>query len=309
MEMRFDGKVAIVTGAGRGLGREQALLFARRGAKVVVNDLGVAIDGSDPSGEPAEEVVAAIRSEGGTAIADQSDVSTERGVRALVENAVTAFGSIDILVCNAGTIAYDTLPANLLQDKFDQQLHLMVSGVGLLVGAAWQYLAQSGEGRIVLTSSTGGIFGLPANAYYGAAKGGVIGMLRCLAIDGEGAGIKINAICPLGFSRLFAGFSDDETFNKWFIDNARAEYVAPLVGYLAHRQCDPNGRVFSSGLGHVSEIFTAITSGWSMRGHGIEDIRDNFGEITDKAKYAVPATALESSGFMFKDAPISGGDE
>jgi NAD(P)-dependent dehydrogenase (short-subunit alcohol dehydrogenase family) len=306
--MRFDGKVAIVTGAGRGLGRDQALLLARRGASVVVNDLGVQIDGSAPSAEPADEVVALIRSEGGQAISDQSDVSTAQGVRALADKAVATFGGIDIVVCNAGTIGYDTSPDKLVQETFDQQLHLMVSGVGLLVGAAWPHLAKSGEGRIVLTSSSGGVFGIHENAYYGAAKGGVIGLLRCLAIDGEPLGIKVNATCPLGYSRLFAGFSDDEAFNNWFIDSARTEYVAPMVSYLAHPDCEPTGRIFSSGLGHVSEIFIGITPGWSMHAHGIEDIRDHFGEITRREGYEVPRTAVESSGFMFKDSPMAKGD-
>ncbi|MDO7834412.1 SDR family NAD(P)-dependent oxidoreductase [Sphingobium sp. HBC34] len=302
--MRFDGKVAIVTGAGRGLGREQALLLARRGAKVVVNDLGVEIDGSAPSLQPAEEVVALIRSEGGEAVADQSDVSTLDGVRALADKAATAFGAIDILVCNAGTIGYGTTAGVIEPEPFESQLRLMVSGVGLLVGAAWPYLVRSGEGRIVLMSSAGGVFGIGANPYYGAAKGGVIGLLRCLAIDGAEVGIKINAVCPLGHSRLFDGFSEDAHFNAWFANNAKAEYVAPVVGYLAHRDCAPTGRVFSSGLGHVSEVFTGLTGGWKKVDHQIEDIRDHFGEIEDRTGYTVPRTGLESSAAMFQDAPI-----
>ncbi|MBB4613498.1 SDR family NAD(P)-dependent oxidoreductase [Novosphingobium taihuense] len=303
--MRFDGRVVIVTGAGRSLGREHALLFGRRGAKVVVNDLGAAIDGSDPSDSPAAEVVEAIRAEGGIAEADYNDVSTEAGVQALVGHAVSAFGGVDILVSNAGTIAYDCTPDKLHQELFDKQLSLMVSGVGLLVGAAWPHLLKSDAGRIVLTSSAGGVFGIPGSSTYGAAKGGVIGLLRCLAIDGEPHGIKINAICPLAMSRLFSGFSDNEAFNNWYANTARPEYVAPLVAYLSHPDCEPTGRVFSSGMGHVSEIFTGLTQGWKQPGHSIEDIRDNFSAITDRNNFSVPATALESTALMFADAPLA----
>lgn len=302
--MRFDGKIAIITGAGRGLGREQALLLARKGARVVVNDLGVAIDGSSPSSDPALEVVDLIRSEGGEAIADFSDVSTDAGVRALVQAAVAAFGGVDILVGNAGMTMHGSTPDSLVPEMFDKYLDLMVSGLGLLTAAAWPYLAASGEGRIVLTASSGGIFGIKANAYYGAAKGGVIGLLRCLALDGEACGIKVNAICPLGSTRLFAGFTTDEEFNRWFDDRARPEYVAPLVGYLSHRDCEPTGRSFLVGLGHVSEIFSGLTTGWSSPGHDIDDVRDHFGEITDRTGYAVPPNSMTATGFIIKDAPV-----
>lgn len=304
--MRFDGKVAVVTGAGRGLGREQALLLARRGARVIVNDLGGAIDGTMPSQQPANEVVDSILAEGFIAEPDFNDVSTPAGIRSLVDHAVTTFGAIDVLVCNAGTIVYGGTPDLLDAATFDRLHDLMVSGVGLLVGAAWPHLARSGEGRVILMSSSGGVFGIPANATYGAAKGGVIGLLRCLAIDGGPLGIKVNAVCPLAISRLFEGFSDDQAFNDWFAANARPEYVAPLVGYLAHRDCEPTGRVFNSGMGHVAEIFTGLTQGWKQQGHAIEDIRDHFDAITDRAGYAVPATALESTGLLFADAPLAG---
>jgi NAD(P)-dependent dehydrogenase (short-subunit alcohol dehydrogenase family) len=303
MEMRFDGKVAVLSGAGRGLGREQALLLAARGAKVVVNDLGVAIDGGAPSSAPAQEVVDLIKAAGGEAIANFSDVSQESGVKQLVADAVAAFSGVDILVCNAGTIAHGTEPDALNPDMFQKQLDLMVTGVGLLVSAAWPYLASSGQGRIVLTSSSGGVFGINTSAYYGAAKGGVIGLLRCLALDGDACGIKINALCPLASTRLFAGFSDNEEFNNWFNDKARPEYVAPLVGYLAHADCEPTGRAFLVGLGHVSEIFTGLTKGWGTPGHDIEDVRDHFGEIADQTGYAVPASSAAATGFIIKDAP------
>lgn len=304
--MRFDGKVAVLTGAGRGLGREQALLLARRGAKVVVNDLGVAIDGGSPSSRPAQEVVDLISSEGGQAVANFSDVSCEAGVRNLVAEAVAAFGALDILVCNAGTIAHGTQPDSLSAEGFEQQLNLMVTGVGLLVSAAWPYLAASGEGRILLTSSSGGVFGIKTSAYYGAAKGGVIGLVRCLAMDGEPVGIKVNGLCPLASTRLFAGFSDNETFNQWFDDKARPEYVAPIVAYLSHRECEPTGRTFLAGLGHLSEIFTGLTPGWGLPGHEVEDVRDHFDQITDRTGYNVPTSSTGATGFIIKDAPVRG---
>ncbi|WP_189621827.1 SDR family NAD(P)-dependent oxidoreductase [Novosphingobium colocasiae] len=307
MTMRFDGKVAIVTGAGRGLGREQALLLARCGASVVVNDLGVAINGAFPSSDPAQEVVDLIRSEGGKAIANFSDVSTNEGVRNLVADAVKAFGGVDILVGNAGITMHGTAPENLVPEVFDKYLDLMVSGLGLLVAAAWPYLKASRAGRIVLTSSSGGIFGLQANPYYCAAKGGVIGLLRSLTLDGEAFGIKVNALCPLGSTRLFAGFTTDEEFNRWFDDRARPEYVAPMVGYLSHADCEPTGRAFLVGLGHVSEIFFGLTQGWNSRGHTIEDIRDHFAEIADRTGYVVPTSSMTATGSIIKDAPVRKG--
>jgi NAD(P)-dependent dehydrogenase (short-subunit alcohol dehydrogenase family) len=302
--MRFDGKVAVITGAGRGLGRAQALLLAQRGAKVVVNDLGSAIDGSSASSDPAMEVVAQIKAEGGEAIANFSDVSTDDGVRDLVRETVDAYGRLDILVGNAGMTMHGSDPSTLTPEMFDKYLDLMVSGLGLLVAAAWPHLVASGEGRVILTSSSGGVFGLKGNAYYGAAKGGVMGLLRCLALDGEEHGIKVNALCPLGATRLFAGFTDDEAFNNWFNDRARPEYVAPIVGYLAHRDCEPTGRAFLAGLGHVSEIFSGLTPGWSLPGHKIEDVRDNFAQIADRTGYAVPTSSMEGTGFVIKDAPV-----
>jgi len=302
MDMRFDGKVAVITGAGRGLGRSEALLLAGRGARVVVNDLGVERDGHGRSTAPAQMVVDKIVSAGGIAIANGADVATEAGVRALISDAVQAFGGVDILVCNAGIITHNIEPPNIQWAELQRLLDLMVSGYAMTISAAWPHLMASQAGRVVLTSSTG-MLGLRGAAPYGAAKGGVFGLTRCLAVDGEPHGIKVNAICPLGMTRLFEGFSDDAGFNARFSKNAKPEYVAPTVGYLSHEECEPTGRLFLTGVGSVSELFVGSTPGWRQVDHEIEDVRANFAAITNTEGFVTPATGLAAGAALLRDMP------
>jgi len=199
-ELRFDGRVAIVTGAGRGIGRAYALLLAARGASVVVNDLGGSISGDGSDTGPAAAVVDEIVAAGGAAIADASDVSTPDGAQGLVGAAVEAFGPVDAVIANAGIMRWAGMP-DVDADDLDAHLAVHVGGSFHLVRAVWPSMAERGYGRIVLTTSSG-VFGLPNNTAYATAKGGVIGLVRSLSVTGRRAGITVNAIAPGAFTRM-----------------------------------------------------------------------------------------------------------
>ncbi len=290
-ELRFDGRVAIVTGAGRGLGRAYARLLAERGAHVVVNDLGGSIEGDGADAGPAAEVVAEIVAAGGTAIADASDVATEVGAAALIDAAVAAFGRIDAVVANAGIMRWARFPDVALDDL---ERHLAVHTVGsfLVCRAAWPHLVSSGDGRIVLTFSTGTL-GLPGNTSYGVAKGGVLGLMRSLALAGRKAGIAANCIAPAASTRMAGEGGPD----------LPPEQVAPMVAYLAHPSCPASGEVLTAGGGRFARLFLASTPGWVAGGSEArptpEDVAAHWSEVVDEAGATVPRDLLDwSAGFL-----------
>ena len=284
---RFDGRVAVVTGAGRGIGRAHAVLLARRGARVVVNDLGGSLDGEGADTTPAAAAVDEIVVAGGEAVADSNDVASPTGAQALVDLAIERFGRVDILVNNAGIIRWAGLPdADLANLRRHLAVHL--EGSFNTIRAAWPHLVDQGYGRIVNTTSSG-IFGLPHNLSYAAAKGGVIGMTRSLATAGTPHGITVNLIAPAAMTRM-AGATADATDD----DSMAAELVAPMVAFLAHEDCPVTGEIYAAGAGRFARIFIASTPGY-LHADGAptpEDVAANWTAINDEAGYDVPADLM-----------------
>ncbi|HVY11080.1 MAG TPA: SDR family NAD(P)-dependent oxidoreductase [Mycobacteriales bacterium] len=290
---RFDGRVAVVTGAGGGIGRAYALLLAGRGAAVVVNDLGSSAAGSGADGEPAQRVAAEIVAAGGTAIADDHDVSSPSTAKAVIDTALVAYGRLDILINNAGIISWAGMP-DVDDDNFARHLAVHLGGSFLVTRAAWPHLLERQYGRIVMTTSAG-VFGLPTNTSYAAAKGGVIGLTRSLATAGAGHGIKVNAIAPAAMTRM-AGKVPEAVAAR--MDPA---LVAPMAAYLAHEDCPVTGEIYTAGAGRFARIVLAATPGY-VDGSGepsIEDVAAQWSAINDEAGYTVPADLMAwSAAFM-----------
>lgn len=293
-ELRFDGKVAVITGAGHGLGRSHALALAERGAKVVVNDLGGALDGTGASTGPAAEVVELIRKNGGEAVASTDNVATPEGAKAIVQAAIDAFGRLDIVVNNAG-ILRDRSITKMSVEEFDQVLAVHVRGSFLVSRAAFSYLKEQGYGRIVNTSSPAGLFGNFGQANYSTAKMGLVGLTKTLAIEGARAGIKANAIAPIAWTRM-----TEELLPAEFEAKFTAERVSTLVTFLAHEACETSGEVFSVGGGRIARVFVAEGPGWRQDDHTVEDIRDNWQAILAEQPYLTPTTIGQQASASMK---------
>jgi NAD(P)-dependent dehydrogenase (short-subunit alcohol dehydrogenase family) len=287
----FDGKVAIITGAGGGLGRQHALLLASRGALVVVNDLGGAVDGTGSSAGAAQVVVDEITAAGGEAVADTNSVATPEGGAAIVDTAISAFGRIDIVINNAGILrdkSFHNMEPDLMNPVFD--VHL--KGAFHVTQPAWVRMREQGFGRIVSTSSAAGLFGNFGQTNYGAAKMGLVGFTRVLAVEGAKYNIKANAIAPLALTRM------TEDLMGALGDKLDPGLVSPLVTYLAHEDCEPSGRVFSVGGGRIAEVFIGETKGWASPTLTVEDVRDQWGTITSRDGYQVPANLAEETAMF-----------
>jgi NAD(P)-dependent dehydrogenase (short-subunit alcohol dehydrogenase family) len=295
----FDGRVAVVTGAGRGIGKAYALLLAERGASVVVNDLGGSREGEGSDEEPAATVADEIVAAGGRATADSSDIAAVAGGRALIDRAVDQFGRIDIVVNNAGIIRWAGFP-EADADNLESHLAVHVGGSFNTARAAWPHMVEQGYGRIVMTTSTG-MFGLPDNLGYATAKAAVIGMTRSLTVAGAAHGIKINLIAPNAWTRMGAHPST-ESLNRPAPKQMEPELVAPMVAFLAHERCTVSGEIYVAGAGRFSRIFIASTPGYVHDGADrptIEDIADHWAAINDEDDYYVPTGLLDwSKHFM-----------
>jgi NAD(P)-dependent dehydrogenase (short-subunit alcohol dehydrogenase family) len=291
-DLGYDGKVAIITGAGGGLGRQHALLMASRGALVVVNDLGGAVDGSGSDKGAAQKVVDEIISLGGEAIADTNSVSTPEGGEAIVAGAVKAFGRVDIVINNAGILrdkSFHNMDPSLMNPVFD--VHL--KGAFHVTQPAFVLMREQGYGRIVSTSSAAGIFGNFGQTNYGAAKMGLVGFTRVLAVEGAKYNIKANAIAPLALTRM-----TESLFSGAMAEKLQPGLISPIVAYLAHDECPVSGEVYSVGGGRVARVFIAETEGYHNPNLTMEDVRDNFTQIRNEEGYKVPANIGEETSMF-----------
>ncbi|WP_280180669.1 SDR family NAD(P)-dependent oxidoreductase [Nocardia farcinica] len=285
----FSDRVVIVTGAGRGIGRANALLLAERGAAVVVGDLGARIDGSGVEGDdPAAAVVAEITAAGGTAVACHADVATEEGARSLVDAAVSSFGRIDALVNNAGIVR--AAPFREVPDE-EYQRHLDVHYLGpmRLCRAAWPHLLEAEAPRVVNTISQA-MLGNPGMSHYGGSKGALFGLTRNLALEGLEAGIKVNAIAPGASTRMLEAAAETLTpeIMAYMRSSMLPEHIAPVVAYLVHPDCQVTGEVFNVAGGIVNRLALVNTVGIHDPALTVEAVAEQFDQIMAITPQAVP---------------------
>jgi len=275
-DIRFDGKVAIVTGAGGGLGRQHALELARRGAKVVVNDLGGSMDGSGGNSAAAEAVVTEIKAAGGEAIANGASVTDDAGVAHLVQQTMDAYGRIDILIANAGILRDKSFSKMELAD-FEAVMQVHVWGTYKPIKAVWEIMKTQNYGRIVVTTSSSGMYGNFGQANYGAAKMAVLGLMNTLKIEGQKNNIRINAISPVAATRMTEGLMPPEVLEK-----LKPEYVTPGVVYLVSEDA-PTGAILTAGAGAfaLSRIFETEGVYLAEGGLSVEEVAANWEKIND----------------------------
>ncbi len=309
MSISLEGQVVIVTGAGQGLGRAYALDLARRGARVVVNDLA----GCERS--LAERVVRAIESEGGQAVASHSSVATSAGGKAIVDTALESFGTVDAVVHNAGVWRHKYYE-EMTSDQLDPVLDVHLRGAFFVTQPAWPIMQAKNYGRIVLTSSSTGAFGRLAGSNYAAAKAAMLGLARALALEGEAHGIRTNCILPI------APFRDRGTATVAMLEQLAAtgllpeeagpELVAPMVTYLASSACEVSGQAFSAGAGRFGRVFIGVADGWlTPQGLAVsaDDIAAHLSEIGDLSAYQIPSTSLDELRLIaqMREAALGGG--
>ena len=293
-DLGFDGRVAIVTGAGGGLGREHALLLARRGARVIVNDLGGGLHGEDEgTGNDAEAVAREIEDAGGVAVADTNTVATAEGGEAIVQTAIDAFGQVDIVVNNAGILqdkTFHNMTADMAHAVVDVHLH----GAFNVTRPAWVKMREQGYGRVVNTASNSGLLGNFGQANYGAAKMGLVGFTRVLAAEGAKYNIKANALAPVAATRMTAGLLGP------LADRVGPELVSPIVAWLVHEDCPVTGEIYSAAGGRIARYFIGLTPGYYNPALTMEDVRDHFEEIRREEGYIVPGNPADEFAALTK---------
>jgi len=294
-DIRFDGKVAIVTGAGGGLGRQHALELARRGAKVVVNDLGGSVDGSGGGSDAANKVVEEIKALGGEAIANGSSVTDDAGVVLMVKQAMDAWGRVDILIANAGVLRDKTFSKMDIADfEFVLNVHLM--GTVKSAKAVWEIMREQNYGRIVVTSSSSGLYGNFGQTNYGAAKLGIVGLMNSLKIEGQKNNIHVNAIVPVAATRMTESLLPPE-----ILERLKPEYVTPAVVYLCSDEA-PTGAIVTAGAGTFAVARIMETEGVHLGegGLSVEEVRDNWAAINDPAQQHAFQTGGEQTAKVFR---------
>ena len=288
-ELRFDGKVVAITGAGNGLGRTYALQIARRGGKVVVNDLGGAVDGQGSDAAAAQQVVDEIRAFGGEAAPNFASVATELGGRSITQTALDTYGRIDAVIANAG-ILRDRSFSKMSLAELDIILDVHLRGTIFTIQPAFNWMRENGGGNIVVTTSPSGLFGSFGQANYGAAKMGIVGLMRAVAIEGIKPGIKINALAPTAATRLTAtagmpGAAGDTDPADDPMSTAR---VSPLALALAHESCPATGEIFNAGCGWISRTVVAVNEGVVLKDFTPEALAADWAAIRDDSHLRVP---------------------
>ncbi|WP_348675713.1 SDR family NAD(P)-dependent oxidoreductase [uncultured Abyssibacter sp.] len=273
-ELRFDGRVAVVTGAARGLGRAYALLLAERGAKVVINDIGSSLQGEGEDAGPAQQVVDEIRAAGGEAIACTESVATEAGGQAIIQCALDTWGRIDIVVHNAGNVRRGSLK-DMSYDDFSAVLDVHLRGGYHVVRSAFGPMAEAGYGRIVLTSSVSGIYGNHNVVNYAMSKTGMIGLCNVTALEGEADGIRCNIIVPAAVTRMAEGLDTSQ------YPPMEPELVAPMVGWLAHEACSVTGELYAAIAGRMARMYIAETPGVYQPAWTVEQVGEQIDAIRE----------------------------
>ena len=273
-ELRYDDRVIVITGAGRGLGRAYAELLGARGASVVVNDPGSAVRGEGIDVGPAAEVVAAIQAQGGDAIVSTDSVATPEGGRAIIEAALDHYGRIDGLIHNAGNVRYGSMQ-DLSQEDFDAVLDVHLRGAFHVARAAFPHMCKARYGRIILTSSIGGLYGNRDCVNYGMSKSGMIGLNNVLALEGEAEGVKSNIIVPGAVTRMAEGLDISQ------YPPMGPELVSPVVAWLAHESCSVTGEMLVSIAGRVARAFIAESKGVYQPSWTPEDVGARIDAIMD----------------------------
>ena len=284
--MSFEGRAALVTGAGNGLGRAHALLLAARGAAVVVNDVSGPVDGFADDRPAAQRVVEEIVAAGGRAVADTHSVTDPDGGSAMVQAAIDSFGRIDVVVNNAG-ILRDKSFLGMTPELFDSVLGVHIRGSFNVTQAAWLHFREQGYGRVILTSSAAGLFGNPGQANYAAAKSAMVGLMNALVPEGRKYSINTNIVSPVAETQMTS-----HVIGK-LSGLVGPELVSPVVAYLSHESCQTSGHIYSVGGGRVARVFLGLTRGWGEPGtlFSIEDVRDHLDEIEDLTDFTIPRGA------------------
>jgi NAD(P)-dependent dehydrogenase (short-subunit alcohol dehydrogenase family) len=307
MRLRFDGRVALVTGGGRGLGQAFAVALAERGAKVVVCDTGGSSAGLGGDSSVAQEVVDVIRAAGGDACAYTETLATDPGARGAIKYALQSYGRLDALVHNAGISlgALDCEHEDI--DRLQRLVAINTAAAYSMIAEAWSTMKARKFGRIVLIGSTA-MYGIPKNISYASAKASYLGMVRSVAEEGAPFGIKANLVGPSGVSRLAEGMPESE-FRRWFMETMKPELVAEVVALLCHEKCPANGETFAVAGGRVARVLMAETQGIVKRDLTAEDVLNCYNEIVDTgtitpfANYAESAeTLMNALGFKPTEA-------
>jgi NAD(P)-dependent dehydrogenase (short-subunit alcohol dehydrogenase family) len=299
-ELRFDGQVAIVTGGGRGLGRLYAMELARRGASVLVNDLGGSSRGDGSDASVADQVVAQIEAAGGVAASSRDSVGTPEGGQAIVDAAIDKFGRVDIVINNAGIIRFTPFD-KVTPDEWRQTLNVHLDGSFHVSQPAFRVMKKQGYGRFVFVSSTFGAFGQPATASYATAKAGLLGLSNVVALEGAAHGIRSNAVLPVGFSRMV---TDQESGGpippgrQAFYDAIRPELITPLVVYLASRDCSLTHRAIAACAGRYSRVFAGYGDGWLSEAGSTpsaEDLAAHVAQINGTDGFFAPESSADET--------------